>query len=72
MAISRFIIGWHRLGLSNPKIRAILGVDLGVAIFVDLSATLMCICVGKCPTFGGFLANCIGSMAINLGLGLGS
>jgi hypothetical protein len=25
----------------------------------------MCICVGECPTFGGFLASYIGSMAAN-------
>jgi hypothetical protein len=27
---------------------------LGVAIFIDLLATFMCICVRECPTFGGF------------------
>jgi hypothetical protein len=42
-----------------------MGVDSGVVIFVDLLATFMCICVGKCLTFGGFLASCIGNMATN-------
>jgi hypothetical protein len=42
-----------------------MGVDLSVIIFAYLSIAFMCICVGKCPTFGGFLANFIGSMATN-------
>jgi hypothetical protein len=42
-----------------------MGVDLNVTIIVYLSITFMCICVGKCPTFGGFLASSIGNMATN-------
>ncbi len=68
------ILGWPCQGLSqacigqgllHPHIEVILGVDLGVVISIDLVATHMCICVGKCPTFGGFLATCIGNMATN-------
>jgi hypothetical protein len=42
-----------------------MGVDSGATIFADLSATFMCICVGECPTFGGFLASYISNMATN-------
>jgi hypothetical protein len=65
MAMSRYIIDWHMLGIFKPQIRAILGVDSNAAIFADLSTTLMCICVGKCATFGGFSTNCTSSMTIN-------
>jgi hypothetical protein len=65
MAMSRFIIGWHRSWTFKPHIRVIIIIDLGVAIFVDLLAALMCICVGECPTFGGFSASCISNMATN-------
>jgi hypothetical protein len=54
MVVSRFLIGWHKLGTFKPYIRVILGVDSGVAIFVDPSSALMCICVGKFIAFGGF------------------
>ncbi len=54
MVVSRFIIGWHKSRTFKPYIRVILGVDSGVAIFVDLSSTFMCICVGKFIAFGGF------------------
>jgi hypothetical protein len=46
-------------------------VGSNVVIFVDLSTAFMCMCVGKCPTFAGFLINYIGHMAINLGLDQG-
>jgi hypothetical protein len=39
----------------------ILGFDSGVAIFTNLSTAFMRICVGKCPTFGRFVATCIGN-----------
>jgi hypothetical protein len=65
MAMLRFITDWHSSMTFKPQIKVILGVDLGVAIFANLSTTFMCICVGKSPTFGGFLANCIGNMATN-------
>jgi hypothetical protein len=42
-----------------------MGVDSSVTIFAFLSVAFMCICVRKCPTFGGFLASNINSMAIN-------
>jgi hypothetical protein len=42
-----------------------MGVDSGVTIFASLFVAFMCICVRKCPTFEGFLANYINSMAIN-------
>ncbi len=65
MAVSRFITSLHRLGTFKPHIKVILGVDLGVVIFIHLVATFMCICVGECPMFGGFSASCIGNMATN-------
>jgi hypothetical protein len=65
MVVLGFITNFHRLWTFKPHIKVILGVDLGVVILVDLATTLMCICVGECPTFGGFLANCIGNMATN-------
>jgi hypothetical protein len=49
----------------KPQIKVIMGIDLGAIIFVNLSTTFMCICVGECPTFGGFLTSCIGNMATN-------
>jgi len=61
----RFITSWHKSRTFQPQIRIILGIDSNVAIFVNLYATLMCICVEKCPTFGGFLASCINNMATN-------
>jgi hypothetical protein len=65
MVMLVFITSLHRLGTFRPHIKVILGVDSSVVIFVDLAVTLMCICVGECPTFGGFLASCIGNMATN-------
>ncbi len=55
----------HRPRFFRPHIRVILRVDSSVTIFTNLSVTFMCICVGECPTFGGFLASYIGSMAAN-------
>jgi hypothetical protein len=40
-------------------------VDSSVAIFANLSTALMCICIGKCPTFGGLSTSYIGNMATN-------
>jgi hypothetical protein len=68
------ILGWSCQGLSQagisqglsyPRLMVILGVDSSVVLFLNLSVALMCIYVGKCPTFGGFSANCIGSIATN-------
>jgi hypothetical protein len=47
-----------------PHIKAILGINSGATIFANLSVAFIYICVGNCPTFGGFSANCIGNMAI--------
>jgi hypothetical protein len=65
MVVLGFIIGWHRSGIFKPHIKINVGVDLNAAIFVDLSIALMCICVGGCPTFGGFSACYISNMATN-------
>ncbi len=45
----------------QTQIMVILGFDSGVAIFTNLSTAFMRICVGKCPTFGRFVATCIGN-----------
>jgi len=72
MVVLGFITGWHKLGTFKPQIKVILGINSGVAIFVGLSVAFMCICVGECPIFRGFLANYIGNMAINQGLDRGA
>jgi len=58
-------ITWHRSRTFIPQIRVILGVNSNAIIFANLSITFMCICVGKCPTFGGLSASYIGNMETN-------
>jgi hypothetical protein len=66
MVVSRFITSLHKS--RTFKLWVILGIDSSATIFVSHLATLVCICVRKCPIIGRFSTSYIGSMPIDLGL----
>ncbi len=68
MVVSKSFIGYHMFGPFKPQIKALLIVDLCVAIFANHIDAPMCTHVEKCPTYGGFLANFVNKMAPYLGL----
>jgi hypothetical protein len=66
MTMLGFITSLHKSRTFKPW--DILGIDSNATIFANHSTTLMCICVGECPTAKRSLANYIGNMATDSSL----